>query len=132
MQLYRRYAQPPVARSAALHCAATYKLRALPSAVLSEFKNMAKTLHFGLFIYPGGHHLAGWRHPSVAPKEILGVEYYKRAAIAAERGLFDLYFVGDMLAAREREGRLVAEGALNNIDSISIDSAIAGATHHIG
>jgi FMN-dependent oxidoreductase (nitrilotriacetate monooxygenase family) len=93
---------------------------------------MTKTLHFGLFVYPGGHHLAGWRHPSVAMNEILGVEYYKRAAVAAERGLFDLYFVGDMLAAREREGRLVAEGALNNIDSISIDSAIATATRHIG
>jgi FMN-dependent oxidoreductase (nitrilotriacetate monooxygenase family) len=93
---------------------------------------MAKKLHFGLFIYPGGHHLAGWRHPSVEAKDILGVEYYKRAAVAAERGLFDLYFVGDMLAAREREGQLVAEGALNNIDSISIDSAIAGATRHIG
>ena len=93
---------------------------------------MAKKLHFGLFIYPGGHHLAGWRHPSVEAKDILGVEYYKRAAVAAERGLFDLYFVGDMLAAREREGQLVAEGALNNINSISIDSAIAGATRHIG
>jgi FMN-dependent oxidoreductase (nitrilotriacetate monooxygenase family) len=93
---------------------------------------MAKKLHFGLFIYPGGHHLAGWRHPSVEAKDILGVEYYKRAAVAAERGFFDLYFVGDMLAAREREGQLVAEGALNNIDSISIDSAIAGATRHIG
>jgi FMN-dependent oxidoreductase (nitrilotriacetate monooxygenase family) len=93
---------------------------------------MAKKLHFGLFIYPGGHHLAGWRHPSVEAKDILGVAYYKRAAVAAERGLFDLYFVGDMLAAREREGQLVAEGALNNIDSISIDSAIAGATRHIG
>ena len=64
---------------------------------------MTRTLHFGLFIYPGGHHLAGWRHPSVAAKEILSAEYYKRAAITAERGCFDLYFVGDMLAARERE-----------------------------
>ena len=93
---------------------------------------MMRKLHFGLFIYPGGHHLGGWRHPSVAAKEILGFEYYKRAAATAERGFFDLYFVGDMLAAREREGRLVAEGALNNIDSISIDSAVAGATRHIG
>ena len=93
---------------------------------------MTRTLHFGLFIYPGGHHLAGWRHPSVAAKEILSAEYYKRAATTAERGCFDLYFVGDMLAAREREGRIVAEGALNNIDSISVDSAVAGATRHIG
>ena len=93
---------------------------------------MTRQLHFGLFIYPGGHHLAGWRHPSVVPNEILGFDYYKRAASSAERGLFDLYFVGDMLAAREREGRIVAEGALNNIDSISIDAAVAGATQHIG
>jgi N-acetyl-S-(2-succino)cysteine monooxygenase len=93
---------------------------------------MTRQLHFGLFIYPGGHHLAGWRHPSVAPKDILGFDYYKRAATTAERGLFDLFFVGDMLAAREREGRIVAEGALNNIDSISIDSAVAAATRHIG
>jgi FMN-dependent oxidoreductase (nitrilotriacetate monooxygenase family) len=97
-----------------------------------RFSDVMRELHFGLFIYPGGHHLAGWRHPSVAPKEILGFDYYKRAAATAERGLFDLFFVGDMLAAREREGRIVAEGALNNIDSISIDSAVAGATQHIG
>ena len=97
-----------------------------------RFSDAMRKLHFGLFIYPGGHHLAGWRHPSVAPKEILGFDYYKRAAATAERGLFDLYFVGDILAAREREGRIVAEGALNNIDSISIDSAIAAATQHIG
>lgn len=93
---------------------------------------MARQLHFGLFTYPGGHHLGGWRHQSVAASEILGIEYYKRAAVTAERGLFDLYFVGDMLAARERDGRLVPEGALNNIDSISIDSAVAVATRHIG
>jgi N-acetyl-S-(2-succino)cysteine monooxygenase len=93
---------------------------------------MTKTLHFGLFTYPGGHHLAGWRHPSVNANQILSAEYYTQAAVAAERGLFDLYFVGDMLAARERDGRLVAEGALNNIDSISIDSIVAAATRHIG
>lgn len=100
--------------------------------MLKLLRDVMRKLHFGLFIYPGGHHLAGWRHPSVDPKEILGFEYYKRAAATAERGLFDLFFVGDMLAAREREGRIVAEGALNNIDSISIDSAVAGATQHIG
>jgi FMN-dependent oxidoreductase (nitrilotriacetate monooxygenase family) len=91
-----------------------------------------RQLHLGLFIYPGGHHIAGWRHNSVVPQDILGFEYYRRAAAAAERGKFDLFFVGDMLAAREKDGRVIAQGALNNIDSISITSALAGATEHLG
>jgi alkanesulfonate monooxygenase SsuD/methylene tetrahydromethanopterin reductase-like flavin-dependent oxidoreductase (luciferase family) len=72
-----------------------------------------RQLHLGLFIYPGGHHIAGWRHSSVAPREVLGFEFYRRAAAAAERGKFDLFFVGDMLAAREKDGRVVAQGGFN-------------------
>ncbi len=62
-----------------------------------------KPIHLGLFIYPGGHHIAGWRHPSVLPGEITGIDYYRRAAQTAERGKFDLFFVGDALAAREKD-----------------------------
>lgn len=91
-----------------------------------------KTMHLGLFIYPGGHHIAGWRHPSVAPRSIVGIDYYCRAAQTAERGKFDLFFVGDMLAARERDGRIIAEGGLNNLDSISITSAISSITERLG
>ncbi len=63
---------------------------------------------------------------------ILGYDYYLRTAQAAERGKFDLVFVGDMLAAREKDGRVIAQGALNNINSISILSAVAGATERVG
>jgi FMN-dependent oxidoreductase (nitrilotriacetate monooxygenase family) len=89
-------------------------------------------MHLGAFTYPGGHHIAGWRHGSVQPLDILGYDYYRRTAQAAERGKFDLVFVGDMLAAREKDGRVIAQGALNNIDSISILSAVAGATERVG
>ncbi|HSH99285.1 MAG TPA: LLM class flavin-dependent oxidoreductase [Reyranella sp.] len=89
-------------------------------------------MHLGVFTYPGGHHIAGWRHGSVEPRAILGYDYYRRTAQAAERGKFDLVFVGDMLAAREKDGRVIAQGALNNIDSISILSAVAGATERVG
>ena len=91
-----------------------------------------RPLHFGLFIYPAGHHIAGWRHPSVDAGGIAKAEYYSRAAQTAERGRFDLFFVGDMLAARERDGRVVAEGGLNNLDSISITSAISAVTERLG
>ena len=92
---------------------------------------MTRQMHLGVFTYPGGHHIAGWRHSSVVPGDILGYDYYRRTAEAAERGKFDLVFVGDMLAAREKDGRVIAQGALNNIDSISILSAVAGATRNI-
>ena len=91
-----------------------------------------RQLHLGVFTYPGGHHIGGWRHPSAVPRAILGYDYYAKMAVAAERGKFDLLFVGDMLAAREKDGRVIAQGALNNIDSISITSAVSGATERLG
>ena len=91
-----------------------------------------RQLHLGVFTYPGGHHVAGWRHPSVDPQSILGYDYYRQMAVTAERGKFDLLFVGDMLAAREKDGRVIAQGALNNIDSISITAAVSGATERLG
>jgi alkanesulfonate monooxygenase SsuD/methylene tetrahydromethanopterin reductase-like flavin-dependent oxidoreductase (luciferase family) len=89
-------------------------------------------MHLGIFTYPGGHHIAGWRHPAVAPREVLGYDYYRRTAEIAERGKFDLLFVGDMLAAREKDGKVLAQGALNNIDSISINAAVSVATERLG
>jgi FMN-dependent oxidoreductase (nitrilotriacetate monooxygenase family) len=93
---------------------------------------MQRHIHLGLFIYPAGHHIAAWRHPAVDPGGIAGIDYYTRAARTAERGKFDLFFVGDMLAAREKDGRVVREGGLNNVDSISITSALAAVTECLG
>lgn len=93
---------------------------------------MRKQLHLGLFIYPAGHHIAAWRHPAVDAGSIAGMDYYRRAAQSAERGKFDLFFIGDMLAAREKDGRVVREGGLNNIDSISVTSAISAVTECLG
>ena len=107
--------------------------RAQPLRRLRGEQHVARRpMHLGLFTYPGGHHIAGWRHGSVDPHKILGYDYYRRSAVLAERGKFDLFFVGDMLAAREKDGRVIAQGALNNIDSISITGALAGATEHLG
>jgi FMN-dependent oxidoreductase (nitrilotriacetate monooxygenase family) len=93
---------------------------------------MTRQLHLGLFTYPAGHHIAGWRHPAVNPAETIGIDYYGRLARTAERGKFDLLFVGDMLAARERDGQVIREGGLNNIDSISILSAVSAITECLG
>ena len=93
---------------------------------------MTRQLHLGLFTYPAGHHIAGWRHPAVNPGATIDIDYYSRLARTAERGKFDLLFVGDMLAARERDGQVIREGGLNNIDSISILSAVSAITECLG
>jgi FMN-dependent oxidoreductase (nitrilotriacetate monooxygenase family) len=93
---------------------------------------MAKNIHLGLFIFPGGHHIAGWRHPSVPARDITSMVYYRDAAQLAERGKFDLFFVGDALAALERDGRINGEAPLNNWDSVAICSAVSSVTSRIG
>ena len=93
---------------------------------------MAKTIHLGLFIFPGGHHVAGWRHPSVPARDITSMVYYEDVAQLAERGKFDLCFVGDALAALERDGRLNGAAPLNNYESVVICSAVSSVTERIG
>jgi alkanesulfonate monooxygenase SsuD/methylene tetrahydromethanopterin reductase-like flavin-dependent oxidoreductase (luciferase family) len=93
---------------------------------------ISKHLHFGLFIYPGGHHIAAWRHPKAASEQVTELDYFRRCALACERGKFDSLFVGDALAARESRGRLVGEVAINNLDPVSVCAAVAGVTEHLG
>jgi FMN-dependent oxidoreductase (nitrilotriacetate monooxygenase family) len=93
---------------------------------------MTRQLHLGLFIYPGGHHIAAWRHPQMQSERITALDYYIECGQLAERGKFDLFFVGDALNAREREGRVVGEIAINNLDPVSIVSAVGSATRHLG
>jgi N-acetyl-S-(2-succino)cysteine monooxygenase len=93
---------------------------------------MPKNIHLGLFIFPGGHHVAGWRHPSVPAREITSMSFYQEVAQLAERGKFDLFFVGDALAAMEKDGRINGEAPLNNWESVVICSAVASVTERIG
>lgn len=93
---------------------------------------MTRQLHLGVFIYPGGHHIAAWRHPDMNAERITELDYYRESARIAERGKFDLFFVGDALNAREREGKVVGEIAINNLDPVSIVSAVASVTDRIG
>ncbi|MGH6740519.1 MAG: NtaA/DmoA family FMN-dependent monooxygenase, partial [Bradyrhizobium sp.] len=78
------------------------------------------------------HHVAGWRHPSVPAADMTSMSFYQEAAQLAERGKFDLFFVGDALAALEKDGRFMGETSLNNMDSVVICSAVSAVTERIG
>lgn len=91
-----------------------------------------RQLHFGLFTYPGGHHIAGWRHPSTPTHDLGGFEFYKVMGQLAERGKFDLIFVGDTLFTREKDGRFFGRQATSNPDPVSLISAVSAVTEHLG
>ncbi|WP_454730711.1 MULTISPECIES: NtaA/DmoA family FMN-dependent monooxygenase [Cupriavidus] len=93
---------------------------------------MARQLHLGLFIYPGGHHIAGWRHPSTPAAGVTGLDFYRTAAQLAERGKFDLFFVGDTLFTREKDGRFFGRQAVSNLDPVSLLSTLSSVTDKLG
>ena len=57
-------------------------------------------LRLGAFLYPGGHHVAAWRHPQAQADAGVNPGHYKRLAQAAERAKFDLIFLADGVSVR--------------------------------
>jgi FMN-dependent oxidoreductase (nitrilotriacetate monooxygenase family) len=91
-----------------------------------------RSLHLGLFMYPGGHHIAGWRHPSAPAQTYTSLDYYREAAQLAERGRFDIFFVGDTLATRNKGRTFFGRQAIPNLDPVSLCAAVSGVTERIG
>jgi FMN-dependent oxidoreductase (nitrilotriacetate monooxygenase family) len=54
-----------------------------------------RQIKLGLFFAPGGHHLAGWRHPNAYPFGF-DIKSYVTSAQTAERACFDMVFVADV------------------------------------
>ena len=57
-----------------------------------------RQMHLGLFILGTGSHVAGWRHPG-AFDSFQDISMVQTIAASAERGKFDLIFMGDNLYA---------------------------------
>ncbi|TIV04563.1 MAG: LLM class flavin-dependent oxidoreductase, partial [Mesorhizobium sp.] len=55
----------------------------------------SRQLNLNLFIYPGGHHEAGWRYKDSAPERVLDIAYYQELAKKAEASKFDALFFAD-------------------------------------
>ena len=59
---------------------------------------MKRQMHLGLFILGTGSHVAGWRYPG-AVDSFQDFPAIRRIGQTAERGKFDLIFMGDNLYA---------------------------------
>ena len=56
---------------------------------------MGRQLKLNLFIYPGGHHEAAWRHPKSHTDRLLDIRFYQELAQRAEAAKLDAVFYAD-------------------------------------
>jgi FMN-dependent oxidoreductase (nitrilotriacetate monooxygenase family) len=84
-------------------------------------------MHLGLFILGTGSHIAGWRYPG-ALDSFQDIEEIRRIAATAERGKFDMIFMGDNLYADPG----AHPSYTVRLEPLTMMAAIAGSTQHIG
>lgn len=87
-----------------------------------------KQLKFGLGMTGVGTSHVTWRRPQSNLKASVDIDYYIRQAQKAESGKFDLLFVADGLFINEKS----LPHFLNRFEPLTILSALAVATKHIG
>lgn len=87
-----------------------------------------RTLHLNAFLMNAGHHDAAWRHPASSPERVTDVRYFQELARTAERGRLDSIFFADGVALWGK----ARHNALGGFEPITLLSAIAAVTEHIG
>ncbi|GAA5154376.1 NtaA/DmoA family FMN-dependent monooxygenase [Amycolatopsis dongchuanensis] len=86
-------------------------------------------LHFTAFVWPNGYHESAWRVVEDDVRGVLGLPYYAEIARTAERGLLDAVFLADNIAIAEYRTTHLPQ---TQFDPVSVLSALAGVTEHIG
>ena len=94
-----------------------------------------RQIKLGLSMRQLGYHAGGWRHPAVPADGAMDIQYFVRVAQAAERGLFDMVFLADGVALRQRDeppGSLSRSNQNVELEPLTLLSALAMVTRHIG
>lgn len=85
------------------------------------------------FLWPGGHHHGAWRLPDSTGAELMSFDNYKRMAQEAERGKFDLIFLGDRLDSWPLPTEFLARTArAARLETVTLTAALAAVTEKIG
>lgn len=88
---------------------------------------MTRQMHLGLFLLGTGSHVAGWRYPG-ALDSFQDMAALRRVAQAAERGRFDMIFMGDNLYADPT----AHPSYTLRLEPLTMLAALAATTTHIG
>lgn len=88
----------------------------------------------GTILYPSGHHVAAWRHPSTQVDANIDVTHYINAARDAEAAGFEIAFISDRLGipkSRAEALRRIDEWS-HGFEALTLAAAVATATRTIG
>jgi FMN-dependent oxidoreductase (nitrilotriacetate monooxygenase family) len=86
-----------------------------------------RQMHLGLFLLGTGSHVAGWRYPG-AVDSFQDMAAIRRIGRTAERGCFDLIFMGDNLYADPG----AHPSYTVRLEPLTMLAALAGSTTHVG
>jgi FMN-dependent oxidoreductase (nitrilotriacetate monooxygenase family) len=90
-------------------------------------------MRLGAFLMAGGHHISAWRHPDAVAQAGVDIKHFIELAQTAERGLFDMVFVEDAAAIREKNPEMASQAARStSFEPLSLLSALAVNTNHVG
>lgn len=92
-----------------------------------------ETMHLGLFLHPGGHHVAAWRDPAAWT----GRRFEEQVALAraAEDAGFDLLFLADFVEVQLESPDAASRKAHNGVfgfEPLTLLAALAARTERIG
>jgi FMN-dependent oxidoreductase (nitrilotriacetate monooxygenase family) len=88
----------------------------------------ARKLKLGFILHGVGRTWNDWRHPDKDVNASTSFPFYKQQTQLAEAGKFDFVFIADSLSITEKS----SPHYLNRIEPITMLSALAAATSHIG
>ncbi|XAH23954.1 LLM class flavin-dependent oxidoreductase [Xylophilus sp. GW821-FHT01B05] len=92
-----------------------------------------RQIHLNAFLMATGHHVAGWRHPSVPRDAALSFAQYRAIAQSAERARFDAVFLADSVGIRDAaSGTQHRTARVSSFEPLTLLSALAAATDRIG
>ena len=86
-----------------------------------------RQMHLGVFVLGTGNHIAGWRYPG-AFDSFQSLPVVQEIARIAERGRFDLLFLGDGLSADPK----AHPSFTTRLEPVTMLSALAAVTTHVG
>lgn len=90
-------------------------------------------MNLGAFLMAGGHHIAAWRHPLAVADAGADIAHFIALAQIAEAAKFDMIFIEDAAAIRERNANIASQASRSTMfEPLSLLAALAVNTSHIG
>ncbi|MFF7709061.1 NtaA/DmoA family FMN-dependent monooxygenase [Pseudomonas sp. NPDC007930] len=95
---------------------------------------MNRQMHLGAVVMATGNHVGGWRHPRARADGGHDLAFYQHIARHAEAACFDLLFLADSVAIRDRGDRQTLRRShhIAQLEPLTLLSALAVGTRRLG